>query len=73
MATLARSGRPGSVSWPPVAPPPDISLARGAPSLDIVAVDDLRAAAQRAFTNDPGGAFSYGNSAGYLPLVSWIA
>src|ERR671917_159546 len=50
-----------------------ISLARGAPSLDIVAVDDLRAAAERAFTEDPGGAFSYGNSAGYPPLVSWIA
>jgi DNA-binding transcriptional MocR family regulator len=54
-------------------PPSDISLARGAPSLDIVAVDDLRAAAERAFTDDPGGAFSYGNSAGYLPLVHWIA
>ena len=53
--------------------PDSISLARGAPSLDIVAVDDLQAAAERAFTNDPGGAFSYGNSAGYLPLVQWIA
>ena len=50
-----------------------ISLARGAPSLDIVAVDDLRAAADRAFEQDPGGAFSYGTSAGYLPLVDWIA
>ena len=27
----------------------------GAPSLDIVAVDELKAAAQRAFENDPGG------------------
>src|SRR5918998_3892417 len=53
--------------------PDSISLARGAPSLDIVAVDDLRAAAERAFTEDPGGAFSYGNSAGYMPLVEWIA
>jgi DNA-binding transcriptional MocR family regulator len=50
-----------------------ISLARGAPSLDIVAVDDLRAAADRAFQQDPGGAFSYGTSAGYPPLVEWIA
>ncbi len=50
-----------------------ISLARGAPSLDIVAVDDLRAAADRAFAQDPGGAFSYGTSAGYMPLVEWIA
>jgi 2-aminoadipate transaminase len=50
-----------------------ISLARGAPSLDIVATDDLRAAADRAFERDPGGAFSYGTSAGYKPLVEWIA
>ncbi len=54
-------------------PPETISLARGAPSLDIVAVDDLRAAADRAFSEDPGGAFSYGTSAGYMPLVEWIA
>ena len=61
------------LSWRPVSPPDNISFARGAPSLDIVAVDDLRAAAERAFTEDPGGAFSYGTSAGYGPLVSWIA
>ncbi|MGI8945993.1 MAG: PLP-dependent aminotransferase family protein [Thermoleophilaceae bacterium] len=54
-------------------PPTDISFARGAPSLDIVAVDDLRAAAERAFSEDPAGAFSYGTSAGYKPLVAWIA
>jgi len=53
--------------------PESISLARGAPSLDIVAVDDLRAAADRAFSKDPAGAFSYGTSAGYAPLVEWIA
>ena len=53
--------------------PSTISFARGAPSLDIIAVDDLRAAADRAFAEDPGGAFSYGTSAGYLPLVEWIA
>jgi DNA-binding transcriptional MocR family regulator len=50
-----------------------ISFARGAPSLDIVAVDDLRAAADRAFQNDPAGTFSYGTSGGYLPLRDWIA
>ncbi len=50
-----------------------ISLARGAPSIDIVAVDDLRAAADRAFEKDPKGVFSYGTSAGYMPLVNWIA
>ena len=53
--------------------PPPISFARGAPSLDIVAVDELRAAAQRAFDNDPGGATAYGTAVGYVPLREWIA
>ena len=52
---------------------PPISFARGAPSLDIVAVDDLRAAADRAFQNDPQGTFSYGTSGGYVPLRDWVA
>jgi DNA-binding transcriptional MocR family regulator len=56
-----------------VSPADSISLARGAPSLDIIAVDELRAAADRAFQNDPGGTFGYGTSAGYPPLVEWIA
>jgi 2-aminoadipate transaminase len=56
-----------------VTPADSISLARGAPSLDIVAVDDLRAAADAAFEKDPAGTFAYGTSAGYLPLVDWIA
>ncbi len=51
----------------------NISLARGAPSLDIIAVDELRAAADRAFERDPTGAFSYGTSAGYPRLLAWIA
>jgi 2-aminoadipate transaminase len=55
----------------PVTPP--ISFARGAPSLDIIAVDELKAAAERAFTNDPAGSFAYGTSRGYLPLRDWIA
>lgn len=50
-----------------------ISFARGAPSLDIIDVDGLRAAADRAFTNDPAGSFSYGTSVGYKPLRAWIA
>ncbi|HTN24255.1 MAG TPA: PLP-dependent aminotransferase family protein [Solirubrobacteraceae bacterium] len=50
-----------------------ISFARGAPSLDIVDVDGLSAAATRAFTNDPGGATAYGTSVGYVPLRRWIA
>jgi 2-aminoadipate transaminase len=51
----------------------NISLARGAPSLDIIAVDDLRVSADRAFERDPNGAFSYGTSAGYTRLIAWIA
>jgi DNA-binding transcriptional MocR family regulator len=50
-----------------------ISFARGAPSLDIVDVEGLRAAADRAFITDPGGLTGYGTSIGYPPLRSWIA
>jgi 2-aminoadipate transaminase len=50
-----------------------ISFARGAPSLDIVDVEGLSEAAQRAFSNDPGGTFAYGTSVGYVPLREWIA
>jgi len=50
-----------------------ISFARGAPSLDIVDVEGLRSAADRAFTTDPGGVTAYGTSIGYPPLRAWIA
>jgi 2-aminoadipate transaminase len=50
-----------------------ISFARGAPSLDIVDVDGLKAAAVRAFEADPGGITAYGTSVGYPPLRGWIA
>ncbi|MGO9792185.1 MAG: PLP-dependent aminotransferase family protein [Solirubrobacteraceae bacterium] len=50
-----------------------ISFARGAPSLDIVDVEGLRAAADRAFENDPAGVTAYGTSTGYPPLRNWIA
>ncbi len=50
-----------------------ISFARGAPSLDIIDVDGLAAAAARAFANDPAGATAYGTSIGYVPLRRWIA
>ncbi len=53
--------------------PASISFARGAPSLDIVDVDGLRAAADQAFTNDPGGMTAYGTAVGYVPLREWIA
>jgi 2-aminoadipate transaminase len=50
-----------------------ISFARGAPSLDIVDVEGLREAAQRAFEADPGGTTAYGTSVGYVPLREYIA
>jgi 2-aminoadipate transaminase len=51
----------------------NISLARGAPSLDIVAVDDLRASADRAFERDPAGMCAYGTSPGYTRLLEWLS
>src|SRR3954467_6375109 len=50
-----------------------ISFARGAPSLDIVDVDGLKAAAARAFENDPAGTTAYGTAIGYVPLREGIA
>ncbi len=50
-----------------------ISFARGAPSLDIIDVDGLRAAAEQAFASDPGGMTAYGTAIGYVPLREWIA
>jgi DNA-binding transcriptional MocR family regulator len=50
-----------------------ISFARGAPSLDIVDVEGLKAAAARAFDNDPAGVTAYGTAVGYPPLREWIA
>ncbi|MBA3490140.1 MAG: PLP-dependent aminotransferase family protein [Longispora sp.] len=50
-----------------------ISFARGAPSLDILDVEGLKAAAVRAFDVDPEGVTAYGSSVGYLPLREWVA
>jgi 2-aminoadipate transaminase len=50
-----------------------ISFARGAPSLDIIDVDGLREAADRAFTADPAGVTGYGTAIGYPPLREWVA
>jgi DNA-binding transcriptional MocR family regulator len=50
-----------------------ISFARGAPSLDIVDVEGLKAAANAAFDADPAGVTGYGTSIGYVPLRKWIA
>ena len=54
-------------------PGPTISLARGAPSLDIIDVQGLRDAAVRAFESDPAGTTAYGTAVGYPRLRSWIA
>src|SRR3954464_10321380 len=74
-ASCAISGRaraaPSPTLWRMAAD--TISFARGAPSLDIVDVDGLKAAAARAFENDPGGVTGYGTSVGYVPLREWIA
>ncbi len=50
-----------------------ISFARGAPSLDIIDVEGLKAAAGAAFDRDPAGTTAYGTSVGYVPLRRWIA
>jgi len=50
-----------------------ISFARGAPSLDIVDVEGLKAAAMRAFEMDPAAVTAYGPVTGYPPLREWIA
>jgi DNA-binding transcriptional MocR family regulator len=41
--------------------------------MDIVDVEGLRAAADRALSSDPAGALSYGTAIGYPPLREWIA
>ncbi|MCW2996486.1 MAG: PLP-dependent aminotransferase family protein [Solirubrobacterales bacterium] len=50
-----------------------ISFARGAPSLDIVDVEGLKAAATAAFDEDAAGTTAYGTSVGYVPLRQWLA
>jgi 2-aminoadipate transaminase len=50
-----------------------ISFARGAPSADILPVDHVRAAAERALADDWERALSYGKGRGHLGLCEWIA
>jgi len=50
-----------------------ISFARGAPSLDLVDVEALKAATIAALEQDPAGATAYGTAAGYGPLREWVA
>ncbi|MFY9488392.1 MAG: PLP-dependent aminotransferase family protein [Solirubrobacterales bacterium] len=50
-----------------------ISFARGAPSLDLIPVEQLKESAIAAFDRDPAGTFGYGTAVGYPPLREWIA
>jgi 2-aminoadipate transaminase len=50
-----------------------ISFARGAPSADILPVDAVREAAQRALADDWKRALSYGTGIGHPALCEWIA
>ena len=50
-----------------------ISFARGAPSADILPVDAVREAAQRALTDDWKRALSYGTGIGHPGLCEWVA
>lgn len=50
-----------------------ISLARGAPSADLLPGRALADAAQRALERDAAGALAYGAPEGYRPLREWFA
>lgn len=50
-----------------------ISFARGAPSADLLPVEAVREAAERALTNDSARALSYGTGIGHPGLCEWIA
>ncbi len=50
-----------------------ISFARGAPSADLLPAEAVRDAAQRAITENPARALSYGTGAGHPELRAWLA
>jgi DNA-binding transcriptional MocR family regulator len=50
-----------------------ISFARGVPSPDVLAVEELADCAKAAIERDGAGALSYGSGGGYEPLRSWVA
>ena len=50
-----------------------ISFARGAPSADILPVEAVREAAQRALADDWKRALSYGTGVGHPGLCEWVA
>ena len=50
-----------------------ISFARGAPSADLLPAEAVREAAQRALTDNPVRALSYGTGIGHPELCGWLA
>ncbi len=50
-----------------------ISFARGAPSADLLPAEAVREAAQRALTDNPVRALSYGTGIGHPELCAWLA
>ena len=50
-----------------------IAFARGVPAPEMLPVDDLRAAAARAFDSDPTRVLSYGTGGGWEPLRARLA
>ena len=50
-----------------------ISFARGVPSPDVLAVEELADCAKAAIERDGAGALSYGSGGGYEPLRRWVA
>jgi 2-aminoadipate transaminase len=56
-----------------MAAPDPISFARGAPSADILPIEIVREAADRALREDGARALSYGTGKGHPGLCEWIA
>ena len=53
--------------------PEMISFARGAPSPDLLPVEAVRRAAERAIADNPARALSYGTGSGHPELAAWVA
>jgi len=53
--------------------PETISFARGAPSADLLPVEAVRAAAEKALADEPARALSYGTGIGHPELCAWLA
>ena len=54
-------------------PDSPISLARGAPGLDLIPATELAECARAAALREGARVFAYGSGAGYAPLREWVA